>query len=494
MRVIIVGAGQVGTQLARQLTEEKHDVAVIESNEERARHVSNRLDCMVLHDEGNSVSALEEAGIGNADALVCVTGSDEVNIVICSLAARYQDLVKIARVRNEEYIQKNFRYRSGDKNNVQLGIDYFIQPDAEAARTVLDAIGHGAVGNIISFSGTHYMLGSIDILPGSSFDGLVLKDFHTLMTEESLVTLVEHRGSRIIPTGATKLEAGDRIYLLSREDYLSWGFKLAGHREKPISKIGIIGGGRLGALIASGIFGADLSDQEDDPERPKSKSSVFTFLKSLGPRRFSKVVIIEQNKNICKELADRFPEAVVLNEDISDEGFIAEEQMDNLDLIIASTSHQELNIVTAVYLKSRGVRRAIAMVNNTGHAAIAGRLGVDVVIPIKSVVIDSIMSRLIGRNVKGVHSFAEGSLIILTIDISPGCRAEGSSLKEFDLPEGALVMLVKCGDEKDFIPGGSYVYTAGHQLILITRSGTETEIEKIFDTDESRQQESDGQS
>jgi trk system potassium uptake protein TrkA len=104
MRIIVVGAGQVGTQLVRHLIQEKHDVSLIESDEERARHASNRLDCMVLHDEGNSLSVLEEAGIAKADALVCVTESDEVNMIICGLAAsRYPKLVKLARVRNDDY-------------------------------------------------------------------------------------------------------------------------------------------------------------------------------------------------------------------------------------------------------------------------------------------------------------------------------------------------------------------------------------------------------
>ncbi|MDR0654679.1 MAG: NAD-binding protein [Treponema sp.] len=116
MHIIIVGAGHVGFQLARHLIEEKHDVSIIESNEERARHVSNRLDCMVLHDEGNSVSTLEEAGIAKAGALVCVTDSDEVNMIICGLAAGHKGLLKIARVRNDEYVRRNFQ-NIGEKHS-----------------------------------------------------------------------------------------------------------------------------------------------------------------------------------------------------------------------------------------------------------------------------------------------------------------------------------------------------------------------------------------
>jgi trk system potassium uptake protein TrkA len=513
MRIIIVGAGLVGVQLARHLIGEKHDVSIIESNEERARHVSNRLDCMVLHDEGNSVSTLEEAGIAGADALVCVTDSDEVNMIICGLAAGYKGLLKIARVRNDEYVRRNFQ-NIGEKHSA-MGIDFFIHPDVEAARSTLDAIGHGAIGDILSFTGTDYELGSIDIGPESPFNGLVLTDFRTVLEGESLVTLVERGGECILPKGTTKLAAGDRVYLLARKEVLDEGFRLAGRSEKHIKKIGIVGGGRLGSLIASGLLRGETGGS-----RPKKNSRGFlSILKTLMPRSFRNLVIIEQDYEICKDLAARFPEALILNEDISDESFVAEEKIDDLDLIVTATEHQELNIITAVYLKSRGVQRAIAMVTGSGYAAIARQLGVDVVIPMKSVVVDSILSKLIGGGIKGLHRIGDGSIGILELVISPRSQAEGKALKDFHLPEGALVMLVdptkqnrspdssaefeesgesmksteqsekqaeKQPEEKDsfpdddFIPRGDYVYTAGHRILLIARNGTETEITKIF--------------
>ncbi|MDR2144715.1 MAG: NAD-binding protein [Treponema sp.] len=512
MHIIIVGAGLVGFQLARHLIEEKHDVSIIESNEERARHVSNRLDCMVLHDEGNSVSTLEEAGIAGADALVCVTDSDEVNMIICGLAAGYKGLLKIARVRNDEYVRRNFQ--NIDEKHSAMGIDFFIHPDVEAARSTLDAIGHGAIGDILSFAGTDYELGSIDISPESPFNGLALAEFRTVLEGESLVTLLERGGECILPGGTTKLAAGDRMYLLAKEDVLDEGFRLAGRSEKQIRKIGIVGGGRLGSLIAAellrggsagsggsaaGFTGAAGSGAS----RPKkSGRDFFSILKTLVPKRLKNLVIIEQDYGICKELAARFPEALILNEDISDESFVAEERIDDLDLIVTATEHQELNIITAVYLKSRGVQRAIAMVTGSGYVAIARQLGVDVVIPMKSVVVDAILSKLIGGGIKGLHRIGDGSIGILEIVISPHSLAEGKALKDFHLPEGALVMLVDptkqqseteesppekepapekdFAPEDDFIPRGDYVYTAGHRILLIARNGTEMEITKIF--------------
>ena len=152
MNIVIVGAGRTGIQLVRCLVRENHNVSLIESNEERARHASNRLDCLVLHDEGNSISVLEDAGIAKADALVCVTESDEVNMIICGLAAsRYPRSLKIARVRNDDYARLNQHVTPDQKI---LGIDYFIHPDVEAAKNIIRSLDHGAVGDILDFAGT----------------------------------------------------------------------------------------------------------------------------------------------------------------------------------------------------------------------------------------------------------------------------------------------------------------------------------------------------
>jgi trk system potassium uptake protein TrkA len=470
----------VGTQLARHLIREKHDVSLIESNEERARYASNRLDCMVLHNEGNSLRVLEEAGLAKADALVCVTDSDEVNMIICGIAAsRHPDLLKIARVRNDDYIRlfpsaKEYGGKHNFPGNPRiLGIDHFVHPDVEASRSVLNAVEHGAMGDILAFANTSYELGSVDIARDSPFDGLALKDFRTLVKGEALVTLVERGGESILPSGATVLARGDRVHVLTKENEMDHIFKLAGRSERPLRKIGIVGGGRVGALIAEGLL-----NQENNGEQKKGLP-FFSFFKTLIPKNSRRVLIIEEDYGLCKELAARFPEALILNEDISDESFVAEERIDDLDLIITATSDQALNMIAAIYLKSRGVRRAIAMVTGSGYAAIARQLGVDVVIPMKSVVVDSILSHLMGGGVKGVHRIGDGSIDIIEIDVGQGSPAAGTPLPDFRLPEGGLVMLVNRGD-LSFIPRGDYTFTGGDRIILIAKNGNETEIERFF--------------
>ncbi|MCL1837495.1 MAG: Trk system potassium transport protein TrkA [Treponema sp.] len=485
MRIVIVGAGLTGTQLAKHLVQEKYDVSLIEANEETARHASNRLDCLVLNDTGTRIESLEEAGIAKAGALVCVTDSDEKNMIICGLAAsRYPSLVKIARVRNYEYsvIQQNPDKDEGGTETAaeagsqkMLGIDYIVHPDEEAARAVMNAILHGASGNILRFPGTPYELGSVTISEGSALDGLSLMLFHSIVREEGIIPLVERGGQCFLPTGSTTIQAGDLIHIMTREEDMEQVFRLAGRTEAPLRRIGIVGGSRIGILIAEGLFA------NTDKDAIKTKKGVFALFRSFIPKSNRKVIIIEQNYAVCKDLSGRFPEALVLNEDISDESFIADERIGDLDLIIAATANQELNIITAIYLKSLGVRRTIALVTSPGHKTIAQKLGVDVAIPVKSVVADSILSHLMGKSIHGIHSLGDGSVGTVEVEIGEGSPAAEKSIKEFHLAEGGVILLVSRG-ETSFIPQGDYIFKPADKVVVIAKNGSEDEIEKFFGT------------
>jgi trk system potassium uptake protein TrkA len=493
MRIVVVGAGRVGFSLCQRLVQENHDVSLIESSEERARHASNRLDCRVIHDEGNNTRVLEEADIGKADALVCVTNSDELNMIICGLAARrYPGLIKIARVRNSEYVRfHQAEHQAGPEAPgapdsppkpeppALLGIDHFIHPDVEAARWVLNAVDRGAMGDVLAFSGIPYELGSMDIAAGSALDGLSLADYRKVHPGESLVTLVERRGEAFLPSGATALAAGDRVHIFTRGEEMEAVFKLAGHGGPALRRIGIVGGSQIGILVAEGLLyperrEAELAEPFNIAAREKG---VFSFLKTLRPKNKRRIIIIEQDYGLCKELAARFPEALVLNEDISDENFVAEEQLNNLDLIITATGHQELNIITAVYLKSRGVSRAIALASGNGYGIIARQLGVNVVVPMGQVVVDSILSRLSG--LRGVHRLGDGGIGIYEIEIAPETPVTEKPITKFHISSGGLVMLANRGGDS-FIPRGDYVFKAGDRVIVIARHGSEREIEKFF--------------
>ncbi|MDR2595961.1 MAG: NAD-binding protein [Treponema sp.] len=482
MRVVIVGAGYTGTQLAKYLINEKHDVSIIEASEDRARSVSNRLDCMVINDRGNNIKALRDTGISEANALVCVTGSDEMNMVICGIAASLcteeGKLIKIAKVRNEDYIHLN-----SDNGKKVLDIDYFIHPGIEVARSIIKAIEHGVIGAVLSFSDTPYELGAIDISAGSGLDGISLFDYRKLVKYESLVTLVERGDDVILPSGSTVLKSGDHVHILADTDNLPEIYKLAGDNQKPINKIGIAGGGKIGSLIAEGLLNTDSIINQDDKNinQPK-KSIILSAFSRIFKNKNRHVVIIEQDSALCRELAVRFPSALILNEDISDESFVNEEGLDNLDCLIAANVNEELNIITSIFMKSRGIPRTIALVTGSGHAAMARHLGVDVVIPIQHVMVDSILTKLMGSGIKEVRSLGDGNVELIEIEIGSNAPVIDKPISTFKLSAGGLVLLVSREGES-FIPKGDYVFKEGDRIVLIARFGSQAEIEKYFNTD-----------
>jgi trk system potassium uptake protein TrkA len=279
------------------------------------------------------------------------------------------------------------------------------------------------------------------------------------------------------PTGSTVLSRGDRIHLLAREDAMDRIFALAGRKEASLKKIGIVGGGRLGALIAEGLLNSGAFGKNNAVLQSSKLMNIFhRFLPKIAAR----LVIIERDYNLCKELAERFPQTLVLNEDITDENFITEERIDGLDLIITATDEQELNILTAVYLKSRGVSRAVTMVTSPGYGTIARKLGIDVVIPMKSVVVDSILTHLIGGGVKGLHRLGDGTYNIIELTVQAASAITKSDISSMHFPQGALLLLVNRGENNSFIPHGNTVLNANDHVALIAKAGTETEITKMF--------------
>jgi len=464
MKAVIVGGGLVGSQLARHLIQEKGDVVLIERNEETARHASNRLDCLVIQDEGNNLKALEEAGIANADALICVTDSDEINMITCGLASsRNPKLLKIARVRNPDYA------KLGSIETPVLGIDHLVHPDVEAAKAVIRAIEHGALGDVHSIGDTPFELGSIDIDEGSPFAGKTVRDFRVLAGVECLVTLIERGEECLIPTGRSVIEAEDRVHVVAREKHLGGIFEVAGKKQKPLRRVGIVGGGRIGSLVLEGLLGDGF----------RKRSPLGKLLAMLRPRSMQQLVVIEKDYAVCKELSSRFPDVLVINEDISDEGFVDEEGISDLDLLVTTTENQELNMIAALYLKKRGIERAVALVNGGGYTGIARSLGIDVVVPLKSVVVDTILSHLIGGGVKSVHRVADGTVEILEMELCAESPAVGQRLDELKMADGSLVMLVTRGGDA-FIPGGDCVFADGDRVVLIVKKGSVGDAERFF--------------
>ena len=474
MRIVIVGAGFTGVQLAKLLINEKNQVSVIDNNENTVRHASNQLDCTVLCADGNNLDTLEEVGIAKADALVCVTSSDEVNMITCSLVdAVYPDVLKIARVRNYAYYvntasaEKKHSSEFGGKRRPLYGINYMIHPDVEAADAIVQAVENGAVGNVLSFDNSDLVIARFTIEEASALDGLALKDIRSKTDVKFLVSYVEQNGDTSLPSGGTILNAGNTIGVLLDKADISAMLDLCGSKQKEIRKIALIGAGRIGNIIAEKLI------------KPQKKG--LGKLISFAGKRGQDFVIIDTDDVLTKAASEKFSEARVLRGDASDEAFLREENIPEFDLAICATHNHEMNMVLAAYLESLGVGQSIALVASAQFGEIASKLGVDVPVPLRDAVVDSIMSHLRGKSVKEIHTVTNGELEVVECEITATSKVSGKSLREISNPGTFLVLMTKQNTVDSYkIVDGNTILHSGDHVVLISEAENSKKVLSYF--------------
>lgn len=475
MKIVIVGAGFTGVQLAKLLVDEKNTVTLIDNDEDIVRHAENRLDCTVVFADGNSLETLENCGIAKADALVCVTSSDEVNMITCSLVdAVYPEILKIARVRNYAYYlnsekaeKKQANLFSG-KHRPLYGINYMIHPDVEAADAIVQAVENGVIGRVISFDNSELEIARLSVESGSDFDGISLKEIRTKTETKFLVAYVEQNGKTSLPSGNTVIKAGDILGILVSKREVHQLLALCGTEKQNLKKVALIGAGRIGSIVAEKLI----------PKKKNAFSKLFSGIKNNNAQDF---VIIDSNDALAKSASEKFPEARVMCADASDENFLREEGITKFDLAICATRNHEMNMVLAAYLESLGVKQSVSLVSSAAFATIADKLGIDVSVPLRDVVVDSIMSHLRGKSVKEIHTVTDGLLEIVECEVGSHSKFAGKALREISNPGTYLLLMSrKSGLDEFKIAGGNTVIYPGDHVVLITEAENSGKILSCF--------------
>jgi len=463
MKVVIVGAGSVGFQIAKQLIDEKKDVILIEKNPKVARHASNYLDCMVINEEGNNLEVLKKAGIEGADFFIAVTESDEVNMISCGLVAnRFKVPNKIARVKNIDY------------SNVQnsgppfLGIEHIVNPEIEAAKEIIRSIEHGALSDVLFFEKSSFQMRNINISSNSPFKDKTLKELREITGVDFLVCFILRENDYIIPSGETKVQEEDNLYILATEENLEKLFIQAGKFRGKLNRIVIVGGGRIGSYVAHNLLELQKWNMR----------FLQKITRSFAQKWKQNVVIIERDIERCKELAERFPDAIILNEDVSEEGVYEEGQLHGYDLIVAATGDQELNIITAVYAKTLGIKRSIAVVNKISYLNMAPKLGIDVAISQNASMVNTILKLIRRGNIRNIYSFADGKVEVIELLVE-NSEISGKKIKEFRLPPQTLIVSLT-RDHENILPDGERVINNGDYIVVIAQKESIPRLEKIF--------------
>ncbi len=462
MKVVIIGAGAVGYQLARQLISEKKDVVLVEKNPDIAHKVQEFLDCMVVVGEGTSIDVLKEAGTDTADFFVAATDSDEVNMIACGIvSAEFKVRAKIARVRNFDY------HTSRLSEKRFLGIDFVVNPEIEAARAIMRAIDFGAVSDIMSFEQSNVQIRTLVVERDGMLTGHNLQELAQLLPGTFLIAVVMRENRYIIPSGTTRLEAGDIIYMVADEADFERIYEHVGKGRRDLKRIILVGGGRIGRQVASHILG-------------KEHQTLFQrFTRRMTKHEERMLKIVDRDYNRCKALVDDFPGALVINADISDDGAFEEQHFTNSDLVIAATDNQELNIVTALYAKSLGVRRAVVLVNRSGYAPIAAQLGIDVSVSQKNAIVTTILRFIRSGAVRSLHTISDGRIEAIELTVLTESRAVGKAIKDLPLPKDTLIVALERAGES-IVPGGDNVIRGDDHLVVVVKKEDADRVQELF--------------
>ena len=445
MYIVIAGAGSIGLHIAQRLIDKDKDVVLIEKDFNRAKYLSNHLDCLVINDMANNIEVLQSAGTHKADYFISVTDSDEVNMISCGLVgSEFNVPYKIARVRNLEYshakiIQKPF-----------LNIDLIVNPEVEAARVIGETIVQGATSDVITFEKTDVQMRNLFVDATSIFKDRTLREIKQSLNEDFLIGGIARKNTILIPSGDTRVHENDTLYLVSTQDVLERIFLRAGKSTVEIRSIIIVGGGRIGTLAAY------LLQEKGYPFK-----------------------IIEKDYERCKFLSMVFPESLIINADISDEDIFEEERLFDNDLIITATNSQELNILTAMYAKSHGIKRSIAVVVKSSYLTIASELGIDSTVNPKSSAADTILKFIGGSSIESVHSIFDGLAQVMEFSVESPSRVTAVPIRDLGMPENSLIVSVT-RDNGNHIPDGDFTIQDNDNVLIISKKKSIPRIERMF--------------
>ena len=428
MRIVIVGAGAVGSYLAERFSLEGQDVVVIESDAERAAQMQSELDCLVITGNGASASTLEQAGLNEADLLVAVSSSDAVNVLACNAATKLGIPRKVARVEDPEL-----------KAEVEaLGVDLVIDPGEAAARDLLVLVSTGHVAELVEFADGGLVLVGAYVDSSSPFVGTTLEELRASVVDwDWIVVAVVRRGQTTIARGHTMLEAGDHVLLMARADAIDEPYELLGLTDSPAEKVIILGGTRLAGMTASML----------------SERGVATTL-------------IDGDRSRCRRLAELLPNTVVVCGDPTEPKILQSVGIGPSDAVLALTGWDGQNLLGCLVARALGAGEVIARFTETDLVGLLGGSGIDATVSSRLSAANEIL-RFVRRGV--IHSAVTipgSEAEAIELEVGPNSPAIGKTLANLKIRRSLIVGGVQRNGQA-FVPRGDTTIEVGDHLIVI---------------------------
>ncbi|WP_338031060.1 Trk system potassium transporter TrkA [Desulfovibrio ferrophilus] len=443
LKVIIIGAGEVGYHIARRLSAEAKDVVIIDRDPKALKRIIESIDVQIIEGSGSVPGILQSAGIDEADVLLAVTDSDEINIIACTFAsALAPDIVKLARIRNDEYVNVG-------EHSVKtlLNIDKTINPDVEVVKAIEQAVTVPQASEIIDFSGGRVKLVGYRI-GESSVVGRKLIHLPELMQGLSVIIAAIVRGEKlIIPSGEDVIEQDDLVYFVCMEDRVHDIMASLGSKAEPVKSLLIIGGGDIGFRLAQRL------------------------------ERSYHVRLVENDADRCQWLAQSLNRAIVLHGDGRDQDLLQEENVKDMDMVVSLTGDEETNILTSLLAKSLGAKRAVTRINKFAYFPLVRAIGIENIVSPRQSAVNSILQYMRKGMVISAASIRGDEAEALEAIVPEHSDLVGKAIKDLKLPKGALILTIQRAGEIVF-PSGDAVIEPGDRIVILSTRKTISRIEK----------------
>ncbi|CAM3297065.1 Trk system potassium transporter TrkA [Aequorivita lipolytica] len=448
MKIIIAGAGEVGFHLAKLLSFESQDITLIDTNRDSLANADTHLDIRVVRGDATSISVLQDSRVNDTDLVIAVTSSETTNITVCVLAKQLGAKRTIARISNTEFID-----RKDEVGFKKFGIDELISPESLAANEIELLLGQSAFNDTYEFENGALTMIGLSLSRTSAFVGKSVKEVAKLNPELRYVPIALQRyGTQytIIPRGDTQFKEGDQVYFTTCKNGLEQIFKLTGKVRQEIKNVMILGGSKIGYKTA----------------------------KDLCKSNFN-VKLIESSKDKAFEIADDIPGCLVINGDGRNVDLLTEESIEDMDAFISVTGNSETNIMSCLVAKSKGVKKAIALVENMDYFQLSHSIGIDTLINKKLLAANNIFRYVRKGEVVAMTKLNNMNAELLEFVVSSHAKVCNKKIKDLDFPVSAIIGGV-IRDGEGIIALGDFEIKSGDRVVVCCLPQSIGKVEKLF--------------
>lgn len=446
MNFTIVGAGNIGTQLAKRLALEKSDITIIESDNEKANYAREHLDTMVVEGDATYQSTLIKAGARSSDFFAAMTSNDLVNLIACRIAKNLGAKVTIARVRNTEYTSDDFVV-----SKEEFGADYLIHPERETADAIIRLIRQSGKTDVIEFEKGKIQLSGIRLDANAPTLNVPLMELGAKFGNPNLrIVAIKRKQFTIIPSGKDELKKGDQIFVIYDENLKDKIKEFFGKKDTEVKDILIIGGGQIGTFIA----------QE--------------FQNELN------VKIIENQEDKANKLAEKLNKTLVIKGDGSDLDLLTFEGLTDMDEFIAVTGDDETNVITSIVARHLEVPRTITLIAKNEYLPLTPALGMDAVVSKQQITVNAILGIIKRTQIALMAEIPGVDAEITEFIVSDKSKIIRKQVKDLHFPKNAILGAILRNEIELIIPTGNTNVIAKDKVVVFYLPSAKKEVERFF--------------